>query len=445
MATKITAILYFCLLASICISARDLNLTIYNDDLGLIKDQRQVQMPVGKSVTLEITDVAALLDPTSVHLQSRATVREQRFDNNLVNQQKLLRKYLGERIRMKQKDTIIEGTLLSTQGGLVIEQDNHKVLLSPKGEIELPALPKGFVIQPTLSWILDNEVNGLQNIELRYLSRGLRWEADYTLIVNSRETAGDLSSWVTIQNNSGIAYPRASLQLVAGTPHQVSSHKGRPPRTMKLAAMGAAPAFSQESLSEYYVYDLKGKTTLKQSESKQIAFLNASDITLHKKYVLQSSRFSPLGQRQKEHPVVLFQFRNDSKSGLGQPLPKGKIRVYQADTKQRLQFIGEDRINHTPKDETVIVNAGKTFDMVSEKVVEAERRLNNRQTEKTIAITIRNHKKQAVSIDVKEIFWKSMKILSGSHQYHQKDARTVVFPVTVPKDGEITVRYTVLI
>ncbi|MFC1478717.1 DUF4139 domain-containing protein [Candidatus Margulisiibacteriota bacterium] len=435
------------LIIIIVISAhtRELNLTIYNDNLALVKDFRQVHVPVGKRAQLSFTDVSALIDPSSVHLKSQADIIEQNFQYDLINQNKLLQKYLGQKIRIKQEKNIIDGKLLSTTGGLVIEQDNKKLVLSPEGEIELPSLPEGLILKPTLSWLLKNKTAGLQKIELSYLSRGLRWEADYVLKLNDIETAGSLNGWVTIHNNSGSSYPNASLQLIAGTPHQVQRPAPRMALHMEKAAAGRGAAFTQEAFFEYHLYDLQGKTTLNNAETKQIALLETPTVSLEKKYVLENNQIFSLGKIQKQKPKVKLIFNNSIKNGLGTPLPKGKIRVYKADSKNRLQFAGEDKIEHTPKDETITITAGNAFDITAERVLKKDLRINDRQYEKTIEVTIANHKDTDVVIDIKDAFYRSIKILNSSHKYKLSDAKTAVFTISVPKDGKTTLRYTVLI
>ena len=424
--------------------ARTLELTIYNDNLGLIKDQRQVQIPTGKSVELKFTDVSALIDPTSVHLKTKAEVKEQNFQYDLINQDKLLQKYLGKAIRIKQESNTIDGTLLSTEGGLVIEQSNKKLVLSPKGEIELPALPSGLIVKPTLSWLLDNSDNKTQDIELSYLSQGLSWSADYILKLNAADTQGDLTAWVTIQNQTGTSYPETSLQLVAGTPHQVAPPNQRGGR-MELMMAKSAPAFEEEAFFEYHLYNLKDKTTLSNAETKQILLLDVASIPVQKKYVLEGQALSNLGQTQKVNPKVKLSFQNTAKSGLGSPLPKGKLRVYKADSKQKLQFTGEDRIAHTPKDEEISVEVGEAFDIVAEKELIEDKQINKQQAEKTIQVTLRNHKDTSVSVEVRELFWRAAQILNSSNKYKQLNTLTVVFPIAIPANGQAVLKYTVLI
>ncbi|MFH1428970.1 MAG: DUF4139 domain-containing protein [Candidatus Margulisiibacteriota bacterium] len=442
---KKTALLFAVLIIiTISASARELNLTIYNDNLALIKDFRQEYVSVGEKVQLAFTNVSALIDPSSVHLKSQADIIEQNFQYDLINQNRLLQKYIGERIRIKQDNNVIEGILLSTQGGLIIEQDNKKLILSPEGEVELPALPEGLILKPTLSWLLNNKTTGLQQIELSYLSRGLSWEADYVLQLSADETSAALNGWVTIHNNSGSGYPDASVQLIAGTPHQVAQ---TPPARLVLhmEKAGAGTALSEEAFFEYHLYELQHKTTLNNAETKQISLMKVSNINLNKKYVLENSQTFALGQIHKQNPDVKLVFNNSSKNGLGTPLPKGKIRIYKADSKDRLQFAGEDIIEHTPKDELITITAGNVFDITTERVLKEDVRVNDRQYEKTIEVTIANHKDTDIVIDIKDTFYRAIKVLNSSHKYKLADAKTAVFTISVPKNSKTTLRYAVLI
>ncbi|MFA5929020.1 MAG: DUF4139 domain-containing protein [Candidatus Margulisiibacteriota bacterium] len=432
-------IVLFTLSWTIC--ARDLNLTIYNNDLALIRDARQVSVPVGTGVKLGFTDVSALIEPSSVFFKSQAKVREQNFEYDLIDQFKLLQKYLGSKIRMVQEKSVVDGTLLSMQGGLVIEQDNKKLLLSPKGEIELPALPAGLIVKPTLSWILDNKVGGLQDIQLSYLSRGFSWEAAYVLKLSDSEGTGELNGWVTVRNTSGSSYPDAALQLVAGDPHRAEAPAPEGGRMYKVRAV-ADEAFKEETFFEYHLYDLAGRTDINNAQDKQLSLLTAPAVPLQKKYELANRLSYGLGQLAKLNPTVKVSFMNSAAGGLGMPLPKGKFRIYKADSKGRLQFVGEDNIDHTPKDEKVELTVGTAFDIVAEKTLKLDQRINDRLYEKTLEVVIRNHKDSDIIVEIVESFYRNIKVLNSSHKYLDRDARTAVFSVPVAKDSSATLRYT---
>jgi len=415
--------------------------------LALIREKRTVQIPVGKAVPLKFTDVSALIDPTSVYFKSDAHIIEQNFLYDLFNQKKLLQKYIGTDIRIKQEKDVIDGRLLSAQDGLIIEQQNQKIILSPKGQIELPPMKTGLILKPTLYWLLDNHISKPQAVELSYLTEGLQWEAKYIIKLDQDDAYGSLQAWVNIENNSGTSYKNTAVQLIAGKPHQVKKPQRSLYRAQNMMAEGLAKAspFQEESFFEYHLYDLQHNTTLNNFEEKQIVLLNADQVPFKKHYTIENSSFYSLGSKKKITVKTKLSFENNLKSNLGTPLPKGIIRIYKADSKNRLQFIGADQIKHTPRDETITIEIGDTFDITAEKILKQDQRINARQREKTYEITINNHKDKDVVVEVIENFWQSFKLLEVSHPHEQKSANTLHIKVPVKKDQEAILKYKILI
>jgi len=433
-----------------------LEITIYNQNLALVKDQRTLTLQEGLN-EVRFTEVAAQIDPTSVHFKSltapQATViREQNFQYDLVSRAKLLEKYLDQEIEVQQprKDgggEILRGQLLSATDGLVIQQaDGTLTALASADQVRLPKLPAGLITRPTLMWLVESGQAGRQLTEVSYLTGGINWNADYVAVVNPDDTQADLTGWVTIDNKSGATYPSARLKLIAGEVHRV-----QPPvpllkmeRGEEMATLAAEPQFEEKAFFEYHLYTLQRKTTLRDNETKQIELLTAANVPVKKVYVFDGAnlRPGPPNQPPQAKVNVMVEVENRQENHLGMPLPKGKVRVYKADEDGSLQFVGEDEIDHTPKDEKIRLYLGDAFDLVGERKQTDERVIADNVRQYSFEIALRNHKQEAVEITVVEHLFGDWEILRESHEHTQKDARTLEFHVRVAPDQEVKVTYT---
>lgn len=452
-------------------SAPAAEVTVYNSNLGLIKDTRPFSLKNGVN-RVEVTEVAAQIDPTSVHFKSltapdAVSVLEQDFQYDLVSQDKLLQRYLGKEIELEctigrdgdRKETI-KGILLSNHGGRVLKVGD-KILLNPPGNPVLPDLPEGLLTKPTLVWTLKSAKGGEHQGEISYLTGGLSWSADYVLVVDKDDAKADLNAWVTVSNNSGATYKDAKLKLVAGDIHRapVAPMRGRGNYMAKMAMMeAAADGMTEKSFFEYHLYSLGRPTTLADNSSKQVEMASAAGVPVKKIFIYDGSRvewgggesaiWDPgygVGSENKK-VSVLFELENKKTSGMGMPLPKGRVRVYKKDDDGSLQLAGEDAIDHTPKDEKVRVKMGEAFDLVGErKRLNYHSDLKGRRFEETFEIRLRNHKETAATIAVVEHLyrWTNWKIIDSSAKWEKRDAQTIEIPVTVPKDGEAVATYTV--
>ena len=454
----------------LAVSARAVEVTVYNQNLGLVKDVRAFALKKGVN-EVKLDDVAAQIDPTSVHFKSLSapdgvSVLEQNFEYDLVNPQQLLQKYLGKEIELERYDAlsdkkeVLKGTLLSTQGGRVLRGDDGKIYVDPPGNPILPQLPEGLETKPALLWRLDSRKTGSQDCEISYLTQGLSWSADYVLVADANDRAMDLNAWVTLNNSSGAAYKDAKLKLVAGDVHRAP--RARPVyaemKAMALNAAAPAPQFGEKAFFEYHLYTLNRPTTLRENETKQIELASAEKVPMEKTYTYQGAlvgagdfsdytRSDPnYGLAENKKVWVMLRFKNSKSNNLGIPLPAGRIRVYKADSDGSLQFIGEDSIDHTPKDEQVKVRMGDAFDIVGErKRTDFQVDTRRRRLEESFEIRLRNHKDQDVTVSVVEPLyrWSAWKITEASQKWTKKDAQTADFEVRVPKDGEAAVTYTV--
>src|SRR5580704_16566663 len=334
-----------------------LALTVYNSNIALVRDTRQITLAAGDS-RLKFMDIAASINPATVHFRSltepaTVSVLEQNYEYDLLDPNKLLQKYVGREVTMIRGDQEVKATLLSDNGGQVWKIGKDIVTNIGYNSLRFPEVPDNLYERPTLLWTLQNSGARSHRVEASYLTANLSWSADYVLNVAKDETSGDLDGWVTLVNHSGTAFKNASLQLVAGDLHRVVAQYAMDEvRAMKsIAGAANAPApFQQESFSEYHLYSLNRRTSIFDQESKQISLLNASRFPLRKVYVVNGQGYYYRGAAQPGAPVkdpvqVFYKFKNEEKAGLGMPLPAGTIRVYQQDSRGGSLFAGEDHID----------------------------------------------------------------------------------------------------
>ena len=439
--------------------ARDqsaVEVTVYNNNLGLIKDVRTVSLPVGEG-ELRFMDVASHIRPETVLVRSDASpssfsVIEQNYEYDLMNARKLLDKYVGKRIkiidwnRYQDRKDEVEATLLANNDGQIY-RIGGEIYLGHPGVKVLPELPGDLIAKPTLTWRFRNQCADPQTLQVSYLTENIRWRADYVLLLNEADTGADLSGWVTLDNRSGARYENARLKLVAGEVNRAEETDGGRRLMVAEAKQVEAEGFREEAFFEYHLYDLERSTTIKDLQTKQIRLLEASGLGVTKELLVTASR-SPFTRRIQgtlpRQPVsVILGFENSKENRLGMPLPAGVVRVYKQDSRGSQQLVGEDRIEHTPTGESVRLKTGEAFDVVAERAQTDFRQVTRGRYETAWEITLRNHKKSSVRVGVVEPLSGSWKILDSSHPYQKMDAFTVRFDVDVPADGETKVRYRV--
>jgi hypothetical protein len=433
-------------------------LTIYNVNLGLVKDQRELRMPVGRE-ELQFMDVASQIIPTSVHIRSLVQadslrVLEQNYEYDLLNPQKLMEKYVGKEVKLYQKnpyterEEIVKATLLSTNGGPIFKIGDEITFGYP-GRIIFPGVPDNLISKPTLLWLLDNRLSSPQRIEASYLTNGINWQADYVVTLNDKDDRADLSGWVTIDNKSGATYKDAQIKLVAGDVNRVRDQAVYEQVMKKAAgaALNAEPQFKEEGFFEYHLYTLQRKTTVKENQTKQISLVDADNIKVRKELVFRGApyyyRSSYGGGISNQKVGVYVEIANKKENNLGIPLPKGTVRVYKKDGEGSLQFAGEDAIDHTPKDEKVRLKLGDAFDVVGTRKQTDWRKIAYDTYEAAYEISLRNHKKEDVVVKVIEPIPGDWTMLSSSHAYKKTEASTAEFSIRVPKDKETKLTYRV--
>jgi hypothetical protein len=438
---------------------KGLSVTIYNVNLGLVKDLRDVTLPAGTS-ELKFMGVASQIIPASVHVKSlrdaqSLQVLEQNYEYDLLSPQRLLDKYVGRQVRLYQKnpyserEEIVDATLLSNNNGPVFKI-GEEITFGHPGRIIFPGIPEDLISRPTLVWLLSSTLAGPQRIEASYLTNAITWRADYVVTLNDKDDRADLEGWVTIDNKSGATYREAQVKLVAGDIHRVMDeqlHRERMLATMRADAVAAAPQFKEEEFFEYHLYTLQRPATIKDNQTKQIRLVEGSHIPVKKELVLRGARQYYLGlygETIKDQKAGVFvEIMNKKEHNLGVPLPKGLVRVYKADAGGSLQFVGEDSIDHTPKDEKLRVRLGEAFDVVGSRKQTDWKKISKDTYEAAFEVLLRNHKKEDVEVRVIEPIPGDWTMLSSSHLHTKPDAHTAEFLIPVPRDKGVTLTYRV--
>jgi hypothetical protein len=433
-------------------------LTIYNDNLALVREVREASLPAGV-LDLEFADVAAQIDPTTVHIASQnhpdaLAVLEQNFEYDLLSPDRLLENFIGRNVRFiqplstgDQTHRVVEGRLLSVQGGRIIESDGE-IVINPHGEIHVEADTGDLRAEPTLVWLLESGGENDHTLEISYLTSGISWEADYVAVVNNTDTGLDLTGWVTIDNRSGATYGDANLKLVAGDVNRAQQPQVMMDRMRGMElAMAQAPQFQEESFFEYHLYSLQRPATVRDRQTKQMTLLTADAVGIVKRYIFESPWYNPWYRHtaqpnNPEHVSVVVEFDNSEENNMGMPLPKGTVRLYRGDSDGALQFIGEDNIDHTPRDERLRLEVGQAFDVVAERTQMDFRELMGDRTEQDWRIVVRNHKDEDITVTLSERANGDWTVTRESHPHEQISSDRLEFTVDVPANGETEVTYT---
>lgn len=429
-------------------------LTVYNQNLGLVREVRSLELGRG-ILGLEFGDVASSIQPETVHIRSlggdRLSVLEQNYRYDLLNPQKLLEKYVGRTVRVhvwneeEEREEVLEAEVLSVNGGPIL-RIGDEITYNVPGRLSFPEVPADLIASPSLVWLLDSRAER-HRVEASYLTGGLNWKSDYVMVLDEDDDRAGITGWVTLTNQSGASYENATLKLVAGDVQRVGN--ARRPDAMQMRAMAEADAagFGEESFFEYHLYTLGRPTTIRQNEQKQVSLLESPEFGVDKRLIFYgASQYyrGSYGQVVSNQKVgVYLDFENAEDNGLGMPLPAGIVRVYKRDGSGAQQFIGEDRIDHTPRDETVRIKMGEAFDVVGDRRQMDYDVLGSCVSESSWEIEVRNHKDEASVIELMEPVGGDWEIISSSHEAEKLDAHTFKFEVEVPSRGEETVTYRV--
>ena len=421
---------------------REVAVTVYNENLGVVKDRRRFQVANGVS-DLRFTDVASLIEPTSVHLRPLGKTsleilwQDYRFD--LVSTDKLLERYVDQPIEVSTKDDQMKrGTLLSYDpSSLVVQESGGGLTLLNRAEVRqigLKEVPKGLITRPTLVWRVRSGGGGEQPLEVSYMTGGMGWHAEYVAVIDEAGSSLDLQGWASVENRSGATFDDAKIKLVAG-----SIHRAPPEYTPQpLFERGVAASMmkvEERGFFEYHLYEVPLRATLANNEVKQLGLLQASSIKSTKKFTYDA-------QKDPKQVMVTVEFENATASGLGLPLPGGIVRVFQRDRDESLELAGEDRISHTPKNETVRLMVGGAFDIAAERKQTDTKQITARITETSFEITLRNHKAEAADVTVVEHAYGDWEIVNSTLPAKKKDATTFEFVARCAPEKPVTISYT---
>jgi hypothetical protein len=464
------------LLSAFCILAAPAQpeVTVYNQGFALVKESRNLSLKSGQQL-ISIEDVAAQIETNSVGIYNATDpngfqVLEQNYQYDLINAASILNKAVGKRITFHKilpngaKETVVGilmsapsavvsdqyGNNRSTYNGMVIKTDDGRILLNPTGEIEVDKIPEGMISKPTLVWDVIAGKAGANNIVISYLTKGMNWNADYVLTLNGAGAA-DLRGWVTMTNNSGATFKNAKLKLLAGDVNRVNRQPVM--RSLGVRAKGMASdkkVFSEETLFEYHLYSLQRPATLKDKEIKQLSLLEGMGIKFEKKLIIDSMRdygmyYPSEGEVGTGNlkPQVRVEFVNSKENNLGMPMPKGTIKVYQRDKSGSVQMLGEDQIDHTPKDEKISLAIGRSFDVVGERKRTNFTRLTPRSFRESFEIEVRNRKETSETVHVYERHYGDWKVTQKNMDFKKLDSITMDFVVALKAGESKKVIYTV--
>ncbi len=440
--------------------------TIYNDQLALVKDLRTIRLDSGFN-KLAFREVSAQMRPETALLRSLNypdgfRLIEQNFDFDLLTPQKLLEKYVGKKVKVVKthpttgKEKLLDAVVLSVNNGVVLRIGN-RIETGVPGRIVFDEVPGNLRDRPTLVMQLNSATSKAQQLQLSYLTGGLSWRADYVAELDESDEFVDLTGWVTLTNQSGATYKNAKLQLVAGDVNRVQNGFKEAKRRFEMLAeesMAADADMVEEALFEYHLYTLQRPTTIKENQTKQVSLLSATKIPVKKEFLLKGqnyyyqSSYGSIGQKMKVG--VFVEFNNDKESNLGMPLPKGVVRVYKNDQSGNAQFVGEDRIDHTPKNEEVRLKLGDAFDVTADKKQTHFKKAHaigkyNYAYTASFQIDLKNAKNQEVEVVVQEPIPGDWKMKKQSHEHEKVASGTAEWRIKVPAEGKTTLTYEVLI
>jgi hypothetical protein len=429
---------------------------VYNQNFGLVRELRTLDLPSG-TVALEYADVASGIQPETVHIRPIGgrglEILEQNYQYDLLSPQKLLEKYVGRMVNVYRanpqtgEEQVVEAEVLSVNGGTIL-RIGDEITFNYPGRFGFPEVPDNLIAEPTLLWRLDAG-GGDQQVEVSYLTNSMNWKSDYVMVLNEDDDAAGLTGWVTLTNQSGTSYEGARLQLVAGEVQRVQGNM--PPDAMRRAMMGdvaqESAGFSEQGFFEYHLYTLGRPADVMNNEQKQITLLEAEEFGVEKRLIFHGATHYYRGQygqvTSNQKVGVFLDFENSEENGLGMPLPRGVVRVYKRDGEGAQQFIGEDLIDHTPRDEKIRIRMGEAFDVVGDRVQTDWDALGGCVSESAWRIDLRNHKDEDVEVMLVEPVGGDWQIISSTHPYTRTDAWTFTLSPDVEANGETRIEYRV--
>jgi len=432
-------------------TAPKLSVTIYNNDLALVQDVREIPLAAGRQ-KLEFKDVSAAIRPETVSLSAAGlSVVEQNFDYDLLTPDKLMEKAVGQQVKIVRTNpgdgnqTTEVATVLAANEGVVLKIGDRIEVLRDDGvptRVIFDKVPETLRARPTLSVTVEADKAGPRPATLSYLTTGLSWKADYVAMFDEAKGALDLQGWITLGNQSGTAFVDAETQLVAGSVNTLASGGNgyRPPRPTLQAA--GTESGTGERVADYYLYPLPHRTTIAANQNKQVGFLSAQGVAAKKVYEIRQDWFS--SQAQPESATVAIQFSNARLAGLGNQLPAGVMRVYVRDKAGDPKFIGENAIDHTPAGSELSIKTGDAFDVTSQGTLVSDEKVSKTRSRYTMKYLIRNARPEPVTVELRQGgLWRDGEVKAESLKSRRIDARTLGWSVPTPANGETTLTFTV--
>ena len=429
-----------------------MEITIYNNNLALVKEVRNMNIASNVS-TLTFSNISNLIKAETVTFKSltdpnNVKIREQNYEYDLVDEYKLMEKFIGERITIKtQEGRNYTGYLLNSSGNIIISEGKngtgkvYTILRSDIQSVQYPSLPSGLITRPTLSWIVQNlSTFNVHDILVTYLTTGLSWKSDYVATLSENDDFLDIIGWVTLTNGTNTTFENAKLKLMAGDVNMVNEYMLKSANSLMMydtVAAAESRVFEEESFGDYHLYTMQYPTTIKSSQTKQVELLSAYQVPVVKSYVYTGAYDGTVS--------TYIKFENDEASGLGMPFPKGIVRVSKSDSSGSLEFIGEDSISHTPKDETITLRLGTAFDIKGTKTLVSTKEISKTSRTEVYKIEIRNHKDEDIQVEVIEYpsSWYNWAISNNSMSYEKVDAGTIKFIPTVKANDSVIIEYTI--
>jgi hypothetical protein len=436
----------------------DVSVTIYNNNLALVQDVRQLEIAGGIS-RIEFPDVSAQIRPETLSFAASGTsIIEQNFDFDLLSPDKLMEKAVGQVVTIVRTnpasgaETREQAKVLAVNGGVVLQIGSRIEVLRDDGlpvRVIFDKVPPNLRARPTLSVRVDSERAGARPASLRYLTPGLGWSADYVALFDAKAGRIDVQGWVTLTNTSGTTYTNANTLLVAGAVNQqgqqnYGGYRGYiPPQPSNIRRAGTETA-NRERLGDFYLYPIKGRTTIAQAQTKQVSFLDVQGVPARATWEYVNGWLGSSSEPVSFNSVV--KFSTSKAGGLGDALPAGTVRFYMKDASGAPQFIGENSIGHTPMGSDLALATGQAFDVKVQSVVEKREKLGERRWRTVMRYDITNAKPEAISVDLAQggldFWWADTKIVAESIKSVRRDSETVIWTVPVPANGKVSVSAT---
>jgi len=430
-----------------------LSLTIYNNDLALVQEQRTLSLPAGRT-RLEFKDVSAAIRPETVTLNAKGvSIVEQNFDYDLLTPSKLMEKAVGEQVRIVRTipgsgaQVTETATVLSVNGGVVLRIGDRIEVLRDDGvptRVIFDRVPDNLRARPTLSVTVDSDTAGPRQGTLTYLTTGLRWSADYVALFDEKAGRLDLQGWITLKNSSGTGFLNADTQLVAGDVNlsRAAGSENDYGRRQTPPRQAGVEGGDRASVADYYLYPLPERTTIAQNQTKQVGFLDAQGVAGRKAYLFRQDYFGT--DETPQNASVVLHFTNSRAGGLGAQLPAGVVRVYVRDIDGEPKFIGEDQITHTPGGSDLSIKTGEAFDVTVQPTLVKSDKSRKGSTTHSMTYLVRNARSEPVTVEVRQGgLWRGGKVLEESLPSRRVDAYNLVWMVNVPANGETTLAATI--